>query len=65
MSNLPITEFVNYIYSDYHEKKIVYIAIGSAHYRTEIINGVKQIDDKSNKNYHYPLILYFLCICKI
>ena len=55
MSNLPITEFVNYIYSDDHEKKIVYIAIGSAHYRTEIINGIKQIDDKYNQQ--YPLYI--------
>ena len=55
MNNLPITEFVNYIYSDECKNKIVYIAIGSAHHMAQNINGIRHIEDKFNQQ--YPLYI--------
>lgn len=55
MANLPIIEFVNYIKSDESEKKIVYIAVGSAHHMARINNGIKEIEDRYNQQ--YPLYI--------
>jgi hypothetical protein len=55
MENLPVTEFVNYIYSDEEEKKIVYVAVGSAHHMARSENGIRQIEDKFNQQ--YPLYI--------
>jgi hypothetical protein len=55
MENLPVTEFVNYIYSDENEKKIVYVAVGSAHHMARNENGIKTIEDKFNQQ--YPLYI--------
>jgi hypothetical protein len=55
MAILPVTEFVNYIYSDEDEKKIVYVAVGSAHHMARSDNGIRQIEDKFNQQ--YPLYI--------
>ncbi len=57
MTALKITDFVDYIYNDELEnnKKIVYIAVGSAHHMVKIIDGKKTIETQYDQQ--YPLFL--------
>ena len=61
MQELLINEFVDYIYrdnddnDDNNDKKIVYLAIGSAHHMARIINGERIIEIQYDQQ--YPMFL--------
>ena len=57
MTELKINEFVDYIYHDYMEddKKIIYLAIGSAHHMARVINGERTIEIQWDQQ--YPMFL--------
>lgn len=55
MNNLKLNDFVNYIYNDDAEKKIVYIGVGTAHHMARIEDGKRVIEDKVNQQ--HPLYI--------